>query len=198
MDLITDAIDTAPHHLKHHLQVMAALDNVPRKEKQFRNFTANSLIDLRGKRNANETISEIWNYLKGLRKTQQAAKKAQNVPAAIEKTNNNSTSKDEQAKGSSGGGDSASSGEAVRTEDTTTVLEKKTVADKKSVKKAMKKVLKKASNRSLTVKALRKSVRSHLDAPKGSRDLVKELVQQNLNASTTFLVQGKTVSLKLD
>ena len=75
MDLIADAIDTAPAHLKHHLRDMASLDNVPRKEKPFRNFTSNSL-NLRGK-NGDATVSEIWSYLKEIREKQQQRKEPQ-------------------------------------------------------------------------------------------------------------------------
>jgi cell growth-regulating nucleolar protein len=72
-DLIASSVDSAPAHLRGYMESMTHLANVPRKEKQFRNFTSNSL-NLRGNRNADSVVGEIWGVLKGLRDEQQKAK----------------------------------------------------------------------------------------------------------------------------
>jgi hypothetical protein len=66
---IADASEAAPAHLKHYMRTMSQLDNVPRKEKQFRNFTANSL-NLRGGQK-DSVVSEIWALLQVQRQKQQ-------------------------------------------------------------------------------------------------------------------------------
>ena len=48
MALIQRASQSASPDLKHYMNQISMLDNVPRKEKQFRNFTSNSL-NLRGR-----------------------------------------------------------------------------------------------------------------------------------------------------
>jgi hypothetical protein len=79
---IADAVEAAPAHLKHYMKTMSQLDNVPRKEKQFRNFTANSL-NLRGGQK-NLVVSEIWSLLQEQRQKQQlqelASKSAEAAP----------------------------------------------------------------------------------------------------------------------
>ncbi|KAG7367789.1 LYAR-type C2HC zinc finger domain containing protein [Nitzschia inconspicua] len=49
-------------HLQSYLKTMAGLDNIPRKEKQFLNFMANSL-NLRG-RQGTDICQQLWNILK--------------------------------------------------------------------------------------------------------------------------------------
>ena len=196
MNLITDSVNQAPRQLKHYLQTMATLDNVPRKEKPFRNFTANSL-NLRGK-SGEATIIEMWNYLRDLREkrqqnTQQSATSEQpkatssqqleltpkEIPANVEESS--SVEKNDQAL------------EENKTTEKQAHEKSKSTVNKNAVKKAMKKALKRASDRSLTLKLLRKEVRKRLD--RAAKEQVKDLVQQNLEH---FVVDGKRVTLKKD
>ena len=209
MDLIAASVPTAPSHLQQHLKSMATLDNVPRKEKPFYNFTSNSL-NLRGK-SGEATVSEMWKYLKKRRDEQQSAKKEQQA-SDTQQTNGSDTAagevetdeiESELAEGQVETNESESgpsTDEDTKTSDKgSTEPPKSTTADKKTVKKAMKKVLKKAANRMLTVKLLRKSVQAHLDMSVEDRALLKDLVKQNLDSSSsTFVRQGKTVTLKVD
>jgi len=191
MDLIGEATETAPGHLKHHIQSMASLDNVPRKEKPFRNFTSNSL-NLRGK-SGEGTVSEIWNFLKGLREKQQqsaSSDRQQKSAAATQQSEAKNDAPVNVEDNSSVEKNEESSPKDASTKEETSDKSKSTI-DKKAVKKAMKKALKKASDRSLKIKLLRKAVQSNLNGADAA--LVKDLVQQNLKH---FVVDGKRVTLK--
>jgi hypothetical protein len=72
MELLHSSIPTAPPSIKSYLQTMVQLDNVPRKEKQFRNFATNSL-NFRGN-NAKKELDSIWNFLKKQKEKQQKQK----------------------------------------------------------------------------------------------------------------------------
>ena len=185
MELIRDSIASAPGPLKHYLETMAGLDNVPRKEKQFRNFTTNSL-NLSNNKGGENIVSGIWNHLKGLRE-KQLAERAQ-AQAQVKKEAEISEPKSEddesvQKKVEDNGGASA-----------------KGKLDGKTVKKAMKKVLKKAKDKSMTEKILRKAVQEHLGLSKESKSDVKALVKTNVVSSkdAIFEVNGKIISLKVD
>ena len=193
MNLIECSTETAPAHLKEYLQIMAGLDNVPRKEKQFRNFTTNSL-NLRGKRNSEKVVTDIWSYLKGLRQKQLEER------ATAEAKENESSSKEGDLLEHLPKEPVPSSKEEVRSQSDGKRAETKKSFDRKTVKKAMKKVLKKAKDNTLSLKLLRKAVQDHLGIPKSARSQVKELVQLNVKSSKKriFYAEGKTVTLKLD
>lgn len=206
MDLITDAIATAPQHLQQYLKAMSTLDNVPRKEKTFRNFTANSL-NLRGK-SGEATVSDIWNYLKGIRAKEVENKKPKEQPqptVSVESKATITTPSEQRIDEVSNGNDTSLSpdmivgvGNIMNTNSKCDSVPPPTaILNKKVVKKAMKKVLKRASDRSMTLKMLRKTIRKHLEASKSDVSLIKDLVQKNLE-SNTFVVDGKKVILKVE
>lgn len=204
MELIAAAVTAAPAQLQRHIQAMATLDNVPRKEKPFYNFTSNSL-NLRGK-SGETTVSEIWNYLKELRDEQQTSKKQQKaaeanttndndsaVDGVVEASGSECNSANDQAKKAALENGSKGDVALSKLKEKESSFQARTMpTNKKSVKKAMKKVLKNAVQRSLTVKLLRKAVQAHLDVT--DRSLLKDLIQQNLVGSKKFLLQGKTVT----
>ena len=194
MELLVQSIDAAPNHLQHKLSSIASLSNVPRKEKQFRNFCANSL-NLRGNRQGETEVAEIWDYLKQLRENQmeerkqaeEAAKQEKEIQEAATKTEVDETKPQPVEDGSSDEEKSVDSAKhSGKKEDP--------LPDSNSVKKAMKKVLKKAPGKSLSVKKLRKEVRTYLKLPKTARQRLKDLVGKN--CSGKFAVDGKNVSLK--
>jgi cell growth-regulating nucleolar protein len=184
-DLVEACVDTAPGHLKSYMRTMAGLDNIPRKEKQFRNFTANSL-SLRG---SNESIvGEIWNVLKTEREKRQKER---------EKQQKEQKERDEKAK-------------EVREIDTAKKLEEKSSAgepsaqsgevnlDPKTVHKAMKKALKKAPNKSMKLKELRKLLGEKLGLPRSANKRLKKLLQTEpgLSSKTSKIkVDGKIIML---
>ena len=167
---------------------LATLDNVPRKEKQFRNFTVNSLR-LRGP-NAEKIKDEIWKHLSKVRedekqKKEEAQKKQQSAKQDTKK---------EESKPTSISDDDKSSNDAKEEESSSSM------PSEKEVTKAVKKVLKKAPNKSLKFKALRKTVQKTLviktksdSAKKEWKKLLKQCVDAN---SKKLVVDGKIVSLK--
>lgn len=186
MELIRDSITTAPGHLKHYLETMSALDNVPRKEKQFRNFTTNSL-NLSKNKGGESIVSGIWDHLKSLRE-KQLAERAE-AQAKVKKdaevlVSDDVKSDDEKDKTVTSNSGASSNGKL----------------DLKTVKKAMKKVLKKSKDKSLSEKLLRKAVQEHLGLSKDSKSDLKALVKSNVTSSKKpiFEVNGKVVSLKVD
>ncbi|GAX14967.1 hypothetical protein FisN_12Lu401 [Fistulifera solaris] len=185
MELIRDSIATAPGHLKHYLETMAGLDNVPRKEKQFRNFTTNSL-NLSKNKGAENIVSGIWSHLKGLREKQLAERaEAQAKVKKGEDLVDTKSVEDDPIE------------EKVTSDDGKSSKGK---LDAKTVKKAMKKVLKKSKDRSMTEKRLRKAVQEHLGLSKDSKSDIKALVKTTVASSkdAVFEVNGKTISLKVD
>jgi hypothetical protein len=187
MDVVESSVATAPNHLKSHLRTMAGLDNIPRKEKQFRNFTENSL-SLRGKDAA--ILGEIWNLLKKEHNQRQAQKEKERqqkeqkrkkeveekkLAEEVKKTTAEESSDDEPKE-------EKPSNETI---------------DKKKVTKAMKKALKKAPNRSMKIKVLRKQLCDQLGLSKNANKLLKELVLQAPKESkkSKIVVDGKIISL---
>lgn len=189
MDLIQISVGSAPPDLRPHLEIMAGLDNVPRKEKQFRNFTTNSL-NLRGRQNAETVVSNIWNHLKSLREKQLAERAADEERKKAEKTA--IVSSDEKMNKRDSSKKEAKKSSAKKSEKPPSAK-----PDKKSVKKAMKSSLKKAKDRTLSLKDLRKAVKKKLSLPESSDSGLKELVKTCSLKKNTFVVDGKKVSLKV-
>jgi hypothetical protein len=197
---------------------MSTLDNVPRKEKPFYNFTANSL-NLRGK-SGEATVSEIWKYLnekRGKAKSESpklsmkvddvhiidAADKGTNKAAdsVVSPSLQNDEITDAPSSAYTSDGSHiksktilASNSELKRTP--SKISKKKSVISRKVVKRKMIQALKEATACSLTLKVLRKSVQK--DCPKGERSLIKDLVRQNLDRGKHFALEGKEVTLKID
>ena len=190
MDLISECINDAPAHLKNYLQTMSSLGNVPRKEKPFRNFAANSL-NLQKPQHA-PVVGEIWTFLKTRQQEQQ--QRQQQKEANNSKNNSNYKPSDDtqgkdkkeqpstpaaeaSAKDESDGAasDSDESSKKASNSGAENVAESRstrsdglqagalpTTVTRKTVKKAMKKVLKKAHGHALKFKLLRKEVKVHL------------------------------------
>lgn len=196
MNVVETCVDTAPPHLKSYMRTMAGLDNIPRKEKQFRNFTANSL-NLRGK---NESIvGEIWELLKAEREKRQQQKEQQQQQQQKEsKEDDEKTTKQdatiEKTK------EPLPSTESAMTKDSKSDNNNKVSDDEldpKVVQKAMKKALKKAPNQSMKLKELRNLLGEKLGLPKSAKKQLKKLLETaplSLN-KTKVKVDGKMISL---
>ncbi len=183
-ETVQSAAKMAPPSLKNYMDQLAILENVPRKEKQFRNFTDNSL-KLKGPK-AETVKSEMWTLLMKVReegKTEEQSTSAVNKvvdPApgpstATETKTAISGSDDEQATG-------------VDTE----------YPSEKSVTKAIKKALKKASNKQLKFKALRKQVQSKFAfiTDKSGKKKWEKILQNCVDANPKhFSVDGELVTL---
>ena len=167
------------------------LENVPRKEKQFRNFTINSL-GLKGT-NGERIKGEIWACLTKVReeekrrKEEEERKRKEQQQKVKEKdaVPDSSSKKTKSVSESSDGSESSKSSTAE-------------LPSKKVIVKAMKKVLKKAPNKQLKFKALRKQVQESLalksdkSGKKKLKKLLEECVKDN---SKKIVMDGKTVVL---
>jgi flagellar biosynthesis GTPase FlhF len=182
MDLIASASTTAPVSIRDSLKMLASLDNVPRKPKQFRNFTANSL-NLRGN---NDIVDSMWKHLSQLRDKEQEAKKEKEEEQKRQKEEEDAQEKslDKREKLSV----SANGKEPDYKKDKVT---------SKRVEKAMKKVLKKAPNRTLKLKELRRAVRNHLECDGSEKVRVKEIIGEQIKVAIDRIkVDGKLVTLR--
>jgi hypothetical protein len=204
MDLISSSVDSAPPNLRDFMHALTHLDNVPRKEKQFRNFASNSL-NLRGNKNGDSIVGEIWGLLKRLRdeqvkaKAELAAKQLAKKNIAKAKAAENRDPSESDSDDSSNDGDKQEEATDTKTKGPVSVSESsETTTDVKSVKKAMKRVLKKSKDHSLTLKHLRKAVGLRLGV--SEKDTLKKFVTQNLESSSKqkFVLKGKTVTLQID
>lgn len=182
MDLIEQAASAeegTPPRLVGWLQTLASLGNVPRKEKQFRNFASNSLNLKRGPQL--KQVDEIWQFLserrdkeraagEEMRKTAEAEKKKEQEEAAAKKKEE-PDSNDEKPKPKSS---------------------KKGVSAKK-VRKTMKKVLKKASGKSMKFKLLRQQLQTILCMD--DKKLLKKMLDTEVGSYKKVKLDGKLVTL---
>eukprot|EP00977_Amphora_coffeiformis_P004045 scaffold804_cov165-Amphora_coffeaeformis.AAC.24 len=184
MELLAEAVPQAPVHLRPHLSEISTRDNVPRKEKQFRNFVANSM------KISNSVVQQIWIFLKELKDKKQAAKDAQ------KKTNENQAKKNEPAKVEKAEEkDTAKS--PSQNNDKTKIEASTTLPSADEVKKAMKKILKKESNKQMPLKKLRKAVCARYGIEKKGKDHMKKVVEKHLSGKK-FVIDNKVVRLKID
>lgn len=187
------AAETAPPSLKSYMDQLTMVENVPRKEKQFRNFTVNSL---RLKGPGGEIVKgEIWTLLVKVREEEKRRKEEDD-----KNTNHTEPISQKEDKVP----DSSENSKAVSESDDELlkINNNKTSAtdlpSEKSVTKAMKKALKKSPNKQLKFKALRKQVQESLSfkAGKVGKKEWKKLLQQCVDANSKKLViHGKTVAL---
>jgi hypothetical protein len=184
-ETIKIAADRAPPSVKFYLDQLAILENVPRKEKQFRNFTVNSLR-LKGPQ-GEQIKGEIWALLVKTKEEANIAKKEEeenkNQPKQIPMEKSDPSKETPDAAISDSGDE----------HDKATVL-----PSEKAVTKAMKRVLKKAPNKKLNFKALREKVQESLSFKVGKSGTKewKKLLRGCVDANKKkMLLDGKIVSL---
>jgi cell growth-regulating nucleolar protein len=184
-DLIAEAAKSAPLALKSYMQRLAELDNVPRKEKPFRNWAANSL-NLRGQ-HALVTAS-LWKYLSEVWGREQAErKKAEEEEKRLR--DERSEKQRLEAEGKT----------EINTNETTSLKAPDVDIEltSKLVRKAMKKVLKKAPKRSMKIKVLRSALEDALGIKKHLQKKLKMMLVSEIQAnSDKIVVDGKLVTLK--
>jgi cell growth-regulating nucleolar protein len=187
MDIVTSCQETAPGPLKSHMRTMAGLDNIPRKEKQFRNFTSNSL-NLRGK-NGDAIVGEIWSVLSVERERRKAEKEKQQQ----EEKGRKETEKQEQVEKEDEDQSAKESKEVAEAESSIRNAE----LDPKLVQKAMKKALKQAPNRSMKLKELRRLLGQKLSLSKSAKKLLKKIMQDPPDTAkkSKVKVEGKLIML---
>ncbi|CAJ1954418.1 unnamed protein product [Cylindrotheca closterium] len=204
MDIVETCAQSAPAHLKNYLETMTDLDNIPRKEKQFRNFTMNSL-NLRGRGEA--IVGEVWNLLKAEREKRTAAKQEQEAKKKHEvelrkkedgEKNRRETKQtavaDNSDDDSAGDNEDTKKSKGQSKEPPSTSSES---VDKKKVKKLMKKALKKAPDRKMKLKSLRKQLETEMGLSKKSKKMLKELLLQvPKSKKSNILIDGKMISME--
>lgn len=180
MDLIQRAGgNAAPDHLKQFLTNLAMLDNVPRKEKQFRNFTSNSLNHLRGR---GDIVGEVYKYLSNMRQTENDARKlVQEKEAAAKKAEDERKQQEKEAATSSS---------------TEEQQQQQQLPSAKKVTKTMKKIVKKEKG-SIKFKLLRSRVSEALGLDKSMQKKLKKMLKSELQSSDTKIrLEGKLVKLE--
>lgn len=189
---------SCPASIRSYVMQLAELDNVPRKEKQFRNFSSNSL-KLRG-RDATKIVDEVWKHLCVVREAEQEKK--------------NSSAKELQSENEAGTKAERSSVGESATVHTTKRKTKSQAVDitrkndefvaptkdltAKSVSRAMKKELKKAPQRKMKLKELRRKVKDRLLLKETSKKELKQLIAsqfEETSGSKKMKLEGKVVIL---
>lgn len=194
MELIVASIPMAPTHLQSYIRTMSTLDNVPRKEKPFYNFTANSL-NLKNKHGSG-IVSEIWKYLSDCRRNQvstatqskdigESDVQSANIDILSESGTNNIVLEE-----------SAETNSAILTEGGIKSDKNGAIlvnVDKKIVKKKMKQAFKNANTKSLTMKALRKLVKDQFN--KDEQMSVKLIIKKTIDQGKYFSQEGNTITI---
>ncbi len=198
MDLITSSIPMAPAHLQSYIRTMSTLDNVPRKEKPFYNFTANSL-NLKNKHGSG-IVAEIWKYLSDCRRNQLSSiKKSEDIG---ESTEVHKTAVDSLSESVTNNNDLNTNAPPVDNKDATIPKgeiksdKNGTVhvqADKSIVKKKMKLAFKNSKSKSLPIKKLRKIVKEQFN--KDDQMSVKKIIKQMIGQEKYFSQDGETVTI---
>jgi len=189
------AAETAPPSLKSYMDQLTMLENVPRKQKQFCNFTVNSLR-LRGP-HGEKVKGEIWVLLTKVREEEKKRREENDKNVQQKKP---TSQKVEDVSDSSSESETKAVSESDN-EHLNNKNDKRTATDLPSVKvvtKAMKKVLKKSSNKQLKFKSLRKQVQESLSfkADKDAKKEWKKLMQLCVDSNPNKMVMdGKTVAL---
>lgn len=177
METIKEALESSPPAIKHHLELIVDLDNVPRKEKQFRNFATNSLR-LHG-RNADSVLSSVWKHIDGVKQevVRRKVKEDEELKAEAKKID-----------------DARAIAENAKTATAETKVTKaKLDVDPKIMKKTMVKALKKAPNRQLKMKELRKIL---MKVAPTNKSTIKAVMLQVLNDNSKKMsIKKKTVTL---
>ena len=178
--------------MKSYMDQLAMLENVPRKEKQFRNFTVNSLR-LKGP-HGEQIKGEIWALLVKVKEEANSARREEEESKKQPKQIPKEDEVDESVHSKKTLSDAAvSDSDDEPSEDTTIDF-----PSEKAVTKAMKKALKKAPNKQLNFKALRKQVQESLSfkVDRNGKKKWKKLLHECVGANPKkLLLDGKNVTL---
>ncbi len=184
MEVISESMSSCPPALSTYLQTLSTYDNVPRKEKAFRNFASNSL-KLRGA-SGDEIVGSLWKQLQSVREAKTKAKENQ-----AKEANNTQKSEENEKKVEK---ESSPTTTCIPCTTKPNITKKK---DKKTVIKAMKKVLKKAPSRQLKMKEFRKLVKQRLEGKNSdmSKDELKDVIIKAIDDESSITLDGKIVKL---
>ena len=185
MEVIEKSKSTSPSSISTYIETLSSLDNVPRKERAFRNFAANSLR-LRGSY-GDTIITSIWKHLSTVREESLKAKeKASEEAKEAKEDKKDLKQEDKQTK----------SGEE-KSLITSTSTKSDIGIGKKKVAKAMRKALKKATSKQLKMKEIRKLIKKKLDSEdiSLSKEDIKEAINRAISDDATIIAEGKLVKM---
>ena len=196
LNLIQTASASSPAEIRQHMEELSSLDNVPRKEKAFRNFASNSLR-LRGNQ-GNNIIDIIWTHLCKVRQESQEEKncdkKSNDHPL---KENEIEQDSDEKSKETIALPQNET--ESIPNDALPLIAATKTSGKSnnknKDLLKVIKKKLKKSPKHKMKIKALRKDLKTNnafLLKKDEFKAMVKKLVKEK---SEKFTMKGKYISL---
>jgi cell growth-regulating nucleolar protein len=187
IEIIHASLTNSPPAITPYLKDLSSFDNVPRKEKAFRNFATNSL-KLRGA-NGNAIITSIWNHLKAIREerheqTPLEGEGKESVTDQKEIENEKQDSVESSCRSEEPKVDDISG------EDTVPIKTKK-------IAKAMKKDLKKTPSKQMQLKELRKLVKKklELDAQTLKKIDLKKAIARVITDDESITTEGKVVKL---
>ena len=175
-----------------HIEKILAYENVPRKEKPFRNFASNSL-NLYG-RDGEATIASLWKHFSNVRQKQAEEKEALSKNKK-EQNEDNKKIEDVSDETKDIGDEKVQTAEKNEEKMTTSIMSK---PEKKAVCKAIKKALKKSPKHQLKIKELRKMFKSDSlfnDSFQGKDDW-KKVIKEAVMSKKNLKIEGKTVYLK--
>lgn len=192
MSIISESLKSCPPNLTSYIETIASFENVPRKEKPFRNFASNSL-KLYG-HDGEAIITSLWKHFSAVRQKQTEKKEESKKSQSCEENNKKSQSVDEEGKNSNDKENSKSlgkSGDEARI---------KSIPDKKAVTKAIKKALKTAPKHELKFKKLRKMIKADFeDESLQSNSLGKvewkKIIKESIMSKKRLKLDGKMVTL---
>ncbi|KAI2494946.1 hypothetical protein MHU86_19591 [Fragilaria crotonensis] len=186
------------------LQTLASLGNVPRKEKQFRNFAMNSLNLRGGHANSKSSIAlldQVWALLNTMRNAENDVRKKQE---AKEKEIHDERKRKEMKEREIGENEAIvkeissddDDDDDSKNDDAESVKKIMPIPSSKVVRKAVKKILKKEEKKCIKIKVLRSKLRDVLGIDKSLQKELKKLLQKELKAQDTKIkVDGKMVQL---
>lgn len=183
-DLIVHASEIATDSIiKSKLKELTHLSNVPRKEKQFRNFTANSLKlrDYGNHTTNSQIVDRMWKYLVEVRDKEYEKRKRE-----LEERKGDPTPPPQPQPQPT---------KELPTENSRIAADENVIS-KKKVLKAMKKMLKKAPKHQLKMKELRGKVETKLNVTKCMQKELKKIIMEQIGEHDKKLkLDGKFVSL---
>ncbi len=191
MSIISESLKSCPPSLTSYIETITSFENVPRKEKPFRNFASNSL-KLYG-HDGEAIITSLWKHFSAVRQKQTEKKEESKKSQSCEENNKKSHSVDEEEKNSQkslsvndeGKNSSKSLGKSG------------SIPDKKAVSKAIKKALKTAPKHELEFKKLRKMVKADESFQSNSMGKVewKKIIKESIMSKKSLKLDGKMVTL---
>mmetsp|Transcript_19531 Transcript_19531/g.41030 ORF Transcript_19531/g.41030 Transcript_19531/m.41030 type:complete len:291 (+) Transcript_19531:176-1048(+) len=195
---IITATESAPPSLKSYMDQLCVHENVPRKEKQFRNFTVNSLR-LKGAE-GERVKDEIWKLLvkvrddlKKEREEEETRRKTQSNSLAKNVSSDEADKQETTPKVTSVSESSDNESAKKIPKDETTAL---SLPSDKEIMKAAKKALKKAKDNKLKLKSLRKQVQESLLLKSDSKKIFKKALKKCVESNPKKMVlDGKEVCL---